>query len=39
MFVYEAPADMLGDLSIPADAKYVAMMTGALAKLTEKAAN
>ena len=39
MFVYEAPADMLGDLSIPADAKYVQMMTGALAKLTEKAAN
>jgi len=31
---YEAPADMLGDLEVPGDAQYVAMMTGALEKLT-----
>ena len=35
---YEAPAEMLGDLSVPEDAAYLKKMTGALAKLTGKAA-
>ena len=35
---YEAPAEMLGDLDVPEDAAYVKKMTGALAKLTGKAA-
>lgn len=35
---YEDPAEMLDDLNIPADAEYVKKMTGALAKLTGKAA-
>ena len=36
---YENPADMLDDLGgIPADAAYVQKMTGALGKLTAKAA-
>lgn len=36
---YENPADMLDDLGgIPADAPYVQKMTGALGKLTAKAA-
>ncbi|VAW03713.1 Protein crcB homolog 1 [hydrothermal vent metagenome] len=35
---YEAPAEMLGDLNVPEDAAYVKKMTGALAKLTGKAA-
>ncbi len=34
---YENPAEMLDDLTIPADAEYVKKMTGALAKLTGKA--
>ncbi len=35
---YEAPAVMFGDLNVPEDAAYVKKMTGALAKLTGKAA-
>ncbi|MEX5727070.1 uncharacterized protein Ga0609869_000423 [Rhodovulum iodosum] len=35
---YEAPADMLGALGIPAEAPYVKGMTGALDKLTGAAA-
>ncbi len=35
---YEEPAEMLGDLNVPEDAGYVKKMTGALAKLTRKAA-
>lgn len=36
---YEAPADMLGKLSgVSTDAAYIKMMTGALGKLTNKAA-
>ena len=36
---YEDPAAMLGDLDgVSADAKYIKMMTGALGKLTAKAA-
>ncbi len=35
---YEDPAAMLGELEIPDDAEYVKKMTGALAKLTGKAA-
>lgn len=35
---YEDPAEMLNDLAVPEDAAYVKKMTGALAKLTGKAA-
>ncbi|WP_306115730.1 MULTISPECIES: DUF302 domain-containing protein [unclassified Roseovarius] len=35
---YEDPAEMLEDLNVPADAEYLKKMTGALAKLTGKAA-
>ncbi len=35
---YEAPAGMFDDLDVPEDAAYVKKMTGALAKLTGKAA-
>ena len=35
---YEDPAEMFSGLEIPADAKFVAMMQGALGKLTGKAA-
>ncbi|SMC88943.1 DUF302 domain-containing protein [Primorskyibacter flagellatus] len=35
---YEDPEEMLDELSIPDDAEYVKMMTGALAKLTSAAA-
>jgi len=35
---YEDPAAMLTPVGVPADAEYVKMMTGALAKLTAKAA-
>jgi uncharacterized protein (DUF302 family) len=35
---YENPADMFAGLAIPADAEVVGKMSGALAKLTEKAA-
>ena len=35
---YENPAKMLDGLNVPADAEYLKMMTGALAKLTGKAA-
>ncbi len=35
---YEEPAKMLGELNVPEDAAYVKKMTGALAKLTGKAA-
>ncbi len=35
---YEDPKEMLEDLNIPADAEYLTKMTGALAKLTGKAA-
>lgn len=35
---YETPADMLGDQGAPADAGYLAMMAGALGKLTGAAA-
>lgn len=35
---YEDPKAMLGDLDVPADAEYVKKMTGALGKLTGKAA-
>ncbi len=35
---YEDPAAMLGGLNVPADAAYLQKMTGALAKLTGKAA-
>lgn len=35
---YEDPAEMLGDLDVPADAEYIKMMQGALAKLTAAAA-
>ncbi|MCY4336833.1 MAG: DUF302 domain-containing protein [Litoreibacter sp.] len=35
---YEDPAAMFEGLDIPADAKFVQMMTGALGKLTAKAA-
>ncbi|MEM7471484.1 MAG: DUF302 domain-containing protein [Pseudomonadota bacterium] len=38
-FIYEDPAAMFDGLDVPADAKFVQMMTGALAKLTAKAAN
>ena len=34
---YEAPADMLAQFDIPADAKVIAQITGALGKLTGKA--
>ena len=37
-FIYEDPAAMLGEVGIPADAEYVKVMTGALAKLTAAAA-
>lgn len=36
--VYESPKEMLDDLNIDDDAEYVQKMTGALAKLTGKAA-
>lgn len=35
---YEDPGDMLDDLDIPGDAEYLKKMTGALGKLTGKAA-
>lgn len=35
---YEDPAEMFEDLNIPADAKFVKMMQGALGKLTAAAA-
>lgn len=35
---YENPADMLGDLNVAADAKYLHVMAGALGKLTGAAA-
>jgi uncharacterized protein (DUF302 family) len=35
---YENPAEMFEGLAVPAYAEFVAKMTGALAKLTEKAA-
>ena len=38
VIAYDDPADVFADLDIPADAKYVKMMQGALAKLTGKAA-
>jgi len=38
VITYEDPAEMLGDLNVPADAKFVKMMQGALGKLTGKAA-
>ena len=34
---YHAPADLAATHGLPADAKYIAMMTGALGKLTDKA--
>lgn len=36
---YEDPSEMLEELNVPADAEYLKKMTGALAKLTGKAAN
>ncbi|MEP5758668.1 MAG: DUF302 domain-containing protein [Litoreibacter sp.] len=38
VLTYEDPAEMFSGLEIPADAKFVAMMQGALGKLTGKAA-
>lgn len=38
VITYEDPAEMFEGLEIPADAKVVQMMTGALGKLTGKAA-
>ncbi|PTX54110.1 uncharacterized protein (DUF302 family) [Litoreibacter ponti] len=38
VITYEDPADMLGDLDIPADAQFIKMMQGALGKLTGAAA-
>lgn len=35
---YEDPKEMLGGLGVPADAEYLKKMTGALGKLTGKAA-
>ena len=35
---YQDPAEMLDDLAIADDAEYIGMMTGALGKLTAKAA-
>ena len=37
-FIYEDPAAMFEGLDVPADAEVVKMMTGALGKLTAKAA-
>ena len=34
---YHSPADLAATHGLPADAKYIAMMTGALGKLTDKA--
>ena len=34
---YHAPANLAATHGLPADAKYIAMMTGALGKLTDKA--
>lgn len=34
---YHDPADLAADHGLPADAEYIAMMTGALGKLTDKA--
>ncbi|KIN60597.1 CrcB family protein [Sulfitobacter noctilucae] len=34
---YHAPASLVADHGLPADAKYIQMMTGALDKLTSKA--
>ena len=39
VIAYDDPADVFAGLDIPADAKYVKMMQGALAKLTGAAAN
>jgi len=39
VIAYDDPADVFADLDIPADAKYLKMMQGALAKLTGAAAN
>jgi uncharacterized protein (DUF302 family) len=38
VLTYEDPAAMFSGLDISSDAKFVAMMTGALGKLTAKAA-
>ena len=38
VIAYEDPASVLGPLGAPADAEYLKMMTGALGKLTAKAA-
>ena len=38
MFIYEDPAAMFAGLDVPSDAQVVKMMTGALGKLTAKAA-
>ena len=34
---YHAPSDLAATHGLPSDAKYIAMMTGALGKLTDKA--
>lgn len=39
VIAYDDPASVFADLDVPQDAKYVKMMQGALAKLTQAAAN
>jgi uncharacterized protein (DUF302 family) len=39
VIAYDDPAGVFSDLDIPQDAKYLKMMQGALAKLTQAAAN